>query len=641
LGYQPEFRTFFDTVTFYFHNDATTIYTYSIRGRQSNVINPDGSFIRSYYDAQGNRTAEVTPFDSVAYGYDVLNRMQTVTASTGTTHYFFDAVGNRDSVLNANGIATGYHYDNLNRLVNVTNWGAGNTVISSYTYDLNKAGIRTAVDEADGSHVGYGYDASYRLINEVRIGAHPYSISYVYDNVGNRLSKTKDGQSTSYVYNNRDQLMSETGSSGLTTYTYDHAGRMATKTDVSGTVSYSWIDNDRMASVSGPDVLATYDYDAAGQRVSETTASGTKKYLIDYQLPYGQVLAEMDGSGNLVVDYVYGLDRISMTRGASTHTYSTDGQGSIRQLTNAAGMVLNEYFYTGFGEELAKTETTFNDFRYVGEQWDANVGWYYNRARWMDPSTGRFTSVDPYDGYAEAPVSLRKYLYANVNPISLRDPSGTISIDECLTAIAISGILAANTIPAYPIGRTGNPNENNFVVFQKEGTTTSMDAASGSLYWVSAPWHSSYGVSLRFFMQSKNSSCEISRYDAYSGGRDQEGGVLHKPISSNYPSGNDYFVKMNIVNKAFTGLPEEGVQRITTSSGAVIDPGWGTIRAKIDGVPGGNYYFHDPADNIPSTHGCIGTDQSFMSRLYNYATSAKGVLHVIVATGATGLKAKW
>jgi RHS repeat-associated protein len=272
----------------------------------------------------------------------------------------------------------------------------------------------------------------------------------VYDNVGNRLSQVKEGQSTSYVYNNRDQLTSETGPSGLTTYTYDHAGRMATKTDASGTVTYSWIDNERMASVSGPGVLATYDYDAAGQRVSETTASGTKKYLIDYQLPYGQVVAETDGSGSPLASYVYGLDRISMTRAAGTNTYVADGQGSIRRLTNGAGQVTDTYEYTAFGEELAKTGTTVNPFRYVGEAFDPNCGFYYNRARWYDPSHGTFTSVDPYEGDPEALVSMHRYLYSGVSPISHSDPSGEMeNLITLQQAMTISTILAVAVTVRY------------------------------------------------------------------------------------------------------------------------------------------------------------------------------------------------
>ena len=327
---------------------------------------------------------------------DPLNRMVGVTsANTGATGYFYDAVGNRDSVHNGNGTSAGYHYDNLNRLTNVTNYAADGSIISSYTYALNNAGIRTAVTELDGSHVAYGYDDCYKLTNEVRSGSHPYSISYVYDNVGNRLSQTKDGQATAYVYNNRDQLTSETGPSGTTTNIYDHAGRLTIKTDGTGVTTYEWIDNDRMAQVSGPGVLVNYAYDHNGQRVSETTAGVTKKYLMDYQLPYGQVVAETDVDGNPVASYVYGLDRISMTRGGVTHTYAVDGQGSVRQLTNDAGNVTDGWTFDAFGNIVSRTGTTTNTFLYVGEQWDANAGFYYNRARWYSPTNGRFVSVDP------------------------------------------------------------------------------------------------------------------------------------------------------------------------------------------------------------------------------------------------------
>jgi RHS repeat-associated protein len=319
--------------------------------------------------------------------------------------------------------------------------------LSFFVTQGTRAGIRTAVDELDGSHIAYGYDSLYRLTSEVRTGAHAYIITYEYDDVGNRQTQVKDGATTTYMYNNRDQLINESGSGWLTTYTYDHAGRMTSKTDTAGTTIYSWIDNDRMTSVSGPGVLTTYDYDHNGQRVTETAGSSTKKYLIDYQLPYGQVIAEMDGSGSLVASYVFGQDRISMTRGAGTHTYVADGQGSIRQLTNGAGLVTDEYFYTAFGVQLARTGTTVNPFQYVGEAFDPNAGFYYNRARWYDPANGRFTSVDPIFGIPQAPVSLHKYLYAGSSPISFKDPTGKFTlVDLCIT-IAICDILSRTYYP--------------------------------------------------------------------------------------------------------------------------------------------------------------------------------------------------
>ena len=425
---------------------GATIYNYDNRGRQASVTNPDGSYILSQYDFQGNRTIQKTQFDSVSYGYDPLNRMATITGqNNGITRYFYDAVGDRDSVSNANGMSAGYHYDNLNRLINVTNYGTGGAVISSFTYTLNNAGIRTSVAESDGSQVAYGYDASYKLTSEIRTGTHPYSIAYTYDNVGNRLTQTKDGVLTTSAYNNRDQLTGETGPNN-TAYVYDHTGRITNKTDNAGSVNYTWIDNDRLAQVSGPSVLVNYSYDHNGQRISETTSGSTKKYLIDYQLPYGQVIAETDGSGNLVAGYVYGLERISQSRGGNVHFYAADGQGSVRQLTNSSGNVTDSWTFDAFGNMIFRSGTTENNFLYVGEGLDPNCGFYNLRARWYNPTNGRFASVDPYEGDPQAAVSLHRYLYANASPVNNSDPSGNIDLGEEMASIDIS-----NTLCAFPV----------------------------------------------------------------------------------------------------------------------------------------------------------------------------------------------
>lgn len=121
-----------------------------------------------------------------------------------------------------------------------------------------------------------------------------------------------------------------------------------------------------------------------------------------------------------------GLDRISQSRNGIVHYYVADGQGSVRNLTDSTGNVTDIYYYTAFGEELAKSGTTENEFRYTGEQWDPNVGFYYLRARWMDPSTGRFISIDPFAGDPQSPVSLHQYLYVRNSPIDLHDPSGRV-----------------------------------------------------------------------------------------------------------------------------------------------------------------------------------------------------------------------
>lgn len=45
-------------------------------------------------------------------------------------------------------------------------------------------------------------------------------------------------------------------------------------------------------------------------------------------------------------------------------------------------------------------------------------------ARWMSPNTGRFQTMDTYEGSPADPASLHKYLYSRDNPINLSDPTG-------------------------------------------------------------------------------------------------------------------------------------------------------------------------------------------------------------------------
>jgi RHS repeat-associated protein len=88
---------------------------------------------------------------------------------------------------------------------------------------------------------------------------------------------------------------------------------------------------------------------------------------------------------------------------------------------------LNDFnFRIAFGVNLYNSGSAVNDFRYVGEQADPNSGFYYLRARWMDPASCRLLGVDPEMGDPQAPVSLHRYLYANASPISFRDPKWLI-----------------------------------------------------------------------------------------------------------------------------------------------------------------------------------------------------------------------
>jgi RHS repeat-associated protein len=280
------------------------------------------------------------------------------------------------------------------------------------------------VTEKDSSKVFFGYDSLYRLKSERRTGAHTDTMTYTYDPVGNRLTKAHRGVSTTYAYNNRDQLLSEWDGTDSTRYSYDSAGRMLTKAETGGTTHYRWRDEDRLDSLYGPGVSVKYQYDADGRRVKDSTGSTVRQYLIDPLQPYGQVIAETDGSNSLISEYVVGLDRMSLRRSGAAHYYLADGQGSTRLLTDSTGTATDSTVYTAFGETIFSSGSTPNAYLYTGEQFDGSAGLYNLRARLMDPRVGRFVSVDPFAGDPQAPFSLHRYLYANASPLSFFDPTG-------------------------------------------------------------------------------------------------------------------------------------------------------------------------------------------------------------------------
>jgi RHS repeat-associated protein len=153
------------------------------------------------------------------------------------------------------------------------------------------------------------------------------------------------------------------------------------------------------------------------------------------------MLAEYSPAGLLIASYVYADDLISMTRGAQTAFYHFDGNGSTRFLTDLTGTITDTYQYDAFGTLGAHGGTTVNPFLFTGQQFDANSGFYYMRARFYQPSTGRFLTLDRQAGSSSDPRSLHRYVYAGNDPANHTDPSGQFGLGSISISFSISGIL--------------------------------------------------------------------------------------------------------------------------------------------------------------------------------------------------------
>ena len=115
----------------------------------------------------------------------------------------------------------------------------------------------------------------------------------------------------------------------------------------------------------------------------------------------------------------------------------------MRLLIDSAGAVTDTYTYDAFGTLIERTGATPNEYLYAGERFDAETGMYQLRARYMRPDTGRFWSLDSYEGDSNDPKSLHKYLFGHANPVNEIDPSGHEGLIEVGTATAVNETLSA------------------------------------------------------------------------------------------------------------------------------------------------------------------------------------------------------
>jgi RHS repeat-associated protein len=161
------------------------------------------------------------------------------------------------------------------------------------------------------------------------------------------------------------------------------------------------------------------------------------------------VLRETDGAGAALADYVVGGDLLlRQERAGGESFYLPDGQMSVRLLTDAAGNVTDQYDYDAFGNLISQAgAATPNVYQYNGQQFDPNLGSYYLRARYYDPSKGRFSARDPFPGRPSDPVTLHPYLYAGNDPINRADPTGLdFSPSSAMASVASFGVLVSRTI---------------------------------------------------------------------------------------------------------------------------------------------------------------------------------------------------
>jgi RHS repeat-associated protein len=120
----------------------------------------------------------------------------------------------------------------------------------------------------------------------------------------------------------------------------------------------------------------------------------------------------------------------------TTSWYLRDQIGSVTDVVNASGSVIDHIVYDPYGNIVTETNATNGDrFKFAGMGYDSATGLYYDHARYYDAVTGKFMSQDP-KSFSAGDTDL--YRYVGNSPTSSTDPSG---MDEWTALLTMEWIL--------------------------------------------------------------------------------------------------------------------------------------------------------------------------------------------------------
>jgi RHS repeat-associated protein len=502
-------------------NNNLTTYVYDGHDRKIKTLLPSKTApntssttdVEQYaYDNGGNLTA-LTKRDgqTITASYDNLNRMlgRSFPASANNISFGYDLLSRQTSARYADGsYDVSMAYDNAGRL---TSSSAGGKLLS-HLYDAAGNRVRTTWPEATPFYVSYEYDAlnrpnAIKEMGSVSLATYSYddrsrrslvtlgngsSVSYGYSTLGYpaslalNLAGTAQDNSWAYNRNQAQEITQQTWSNDLYQWKgYTNGSRNYTanglnelvaaagatiSNDANGNLNgdgvwtYGYDADNRLRTASKSGLAASLNYDALG-RLRQTVFGATTSNLL---YSGSELVAEYDAAGNLQRRYVHGPgvdEPLVAYEGAGTAAKAwlyADHQGSVVATADAAGNASASYSYGPFGEPDTPAGVRF---RYTGQQWLADLGLSYYKARFYSPALGRFLQPDSV-GYAD---DMHLYGYVGNSPLNYTDSTG-----NCPSCVgAASSVVIGGAIRYFTSG--GNWSK----VFDVKAIAT--DAALGAI----------------------------------------------------------------------------------------------------------------------------------------------------------------
>ncbi|NJL26984.1 MAG: hypothetical protein HC897_03425 [Thermoanaerobaculia bacterium] len=333
-------------------------------------------------------------------------------------------------------VETRYAFSPLGQVFHETVSNAGGAVIDvGYAYDA----LQQLLSIGDKQSFGY----LNRRLSAASIS--PFNATaYHYDASGNLTSK--DG--VDYTYQAHYPVTGTSGGQTVFSAQYDACGRTQTRTTGGRTLQFEYDGQGCLARVSDAGAtLREMLYDAFGNRIRESDARRMVFY-VNASYTVERPVGGAETVNRIAFDDRGAVAEVSVSAGnVAIRYFRRDHKGSNTHAFDAAGALVLEIAYAGYGFPQVVTGEDDGGPSYEQRTWDADLGLYYFGARYYDPVTGRYLTPDTEIGGKSylVPDAMNRFAFELNNPINRIDTTGNVAdwVLGLLFGIALIAIGAA------------------------------------------------------------------------------------------------------------------------------------------------------------------------------------------------------
>ncbi len=459
---------------------VTTSFVYDREGRVISQTNPDGTTVRTEYDASGfavaiidpsGRRTEMTNSGSDTPGiirladsrlirqeYDGEGRLVSRIDQAGrTSTTTYDAAGRTTAVVTGDptdspilrvtydtagrlksssksGTFTEYNYDEAGRITSITN-ALGKSMLQTF----DNSGRRTSNTDPLGHSIQYEYDSANRLVRTIFPDGTDERQEY--DAVGNVVAFTNESGATLHnEYDLRNALTAVTTASGFrTTYSYDEMGDLVRQQDANGHVT-------------------RYEYDSLRRKTATINPDVTRSEVHYDSL--GRVTTLRDESGNTTSFEYDASNRISKKTWSdgTTEIYTYSVADQVETVTDARG--ITRYLYDAQNRLLSRTEP---DGAKISHTYDL-AGNVISTTTPGGTTTSTYSQLNQLTSVADSGGNVTRYEYDLVgNLTKTLYPNGTVETrgyDANSRLVAMANLKANGDLLssyAYTLNAMGAP----------------------------------------------------------------------------------------------------------------------------------------------------------------------------------------